>query len=79
MAFCTGLINGGVNVIDVGVVTSPMLSFFCVKRKSKGGMITASHNPKEFNGLKFIDEYGIQLSYDSFLYKLEKINSNKFR
>jgi phosphomannomutase len=35
-------------------------------------MITASHNPKEYNGIKFVDNKGIQLGYDDFLYKIEK-------
>lgn len=73
LAFCVGLVNAGINVVDLGVVTSPMLSFFCHLKKVKGGMITASHNPKEFNGLKFVDENGIQLSYESFLFKVEKL------
>ena len=67
-----GLIDSGVDVIDLGKVTSPILSFYCVKKKTFGAMITASHNPKEYNGVKIIDKKGIQLSYNEGLNKIEK-------
>jgi phosphomannomutase len=39
----------------VGLVTTPMLYFLVTKLKATGGiMITASHNPKEYNGLKVV-------------------------
>lgn len=43
------------NPIQVGLITTPMLYFLVNKFKAKGGiMITASHNPKEYNGLKVV-------------------------
>lgn len=49
-----GLIETGVNIIDLGLVTTPML-YFARKHLNTpcGIMITASHNPKEYNGFKF--------------------------
>lgn len=48
-----GLIEGGANVIDLGLVTTPMYYFAKKSTKVKSGiMITASHNPKEYNGFK---------------------------
>lgn len=53
-ALTQGLIDASVKVIDLGLVTTPML-YFAKKYKKiyTGIMITASHNPKEYNGLKF--------------------------
>jgi len=52
-AFIKGVIASGVSVIDVGEVTTP-LSYFAVHalRTDGGAMVTASHNPAEYNGLK---------------------------
>lgn len=48
-----GLISTGVNVIRLGLVTTPMYFIGLNKLKiDKGIMITASHNPKEYNGFK---------------------------
>jgi phosphomannomutase len=74
-AFANGAIDSGIKVIDLGMLSSPMLSFFCVSAKKKGVMITASHNPKEYNGIKFIDEKGIQLGYTDLLNKLQLLMS----
>lgn len=55
IALTEGLLQGGVNVIDFGVLTTPMLYYATIKKKIKNAvMITASHNTKEFNGLKFL-------------------------
>lgn len=53
MAVISGLLSGGCNVEDVGVVATPTLSFAIKMLKADGGvMITASHNPSEWNGIK---------------------------
>lgn len=52
-AFMEGLTEAGINVIDIGLTLSQILYFAQYHFLSKGGaMITASHNPKDFNGLK---------------------------
>ena len=49
-----GITESGVNVIRLGLVTSPMYYFASDHLNTKCGlMITASHNPKEYNGFKF--------------------------
>ena len=54
-AFCEGLIESGINVNNIGLVTSPLLYFAAKKSKSKSGiMITGSHNPKNYNGIKMV-------------------------
>lgn len=48
-----GLIESGVHVINLGLVTTPMYYYAKLKNKIECGiMITASHNPKEYNGFK---------------------------
>ncbi|MDO9508956.1 MAG: phosphomannomutase/phosphoglucomutase [Thermovirgaceae bacterium] len=61
-----GLTSGGIDVVNLGVVTSPLLYWSLFHLDFNGGvMITGSHNPKEFNGLKLAFEkttlYGDQI------------------
>ena len=49
-----GLLEGGVNVIDVGMVTTPMLYFAAHTLCTSGIQITGSHNPKDYNGFKMV-------------------------
>ncbi len=52
-AFSDGVNSTGVNVIDIGMVTTPILYFSLYNLDVGGGaMITASHNPGEYNGIK---------------------------
>lgn len=49
----------GIDVIDCGLSTTPSVEMAVVKKKANGGIIcTASHNPKQWNALKFLDEKG---------------------
>ncbi len=49
-----GIRDRGVNVIDIGLVSTPLFNFACTELpESAGGiMVTASHNPAEYNGFK---------------------------
>ena len=50
-----GLTEAGADVIDVGLVSTPMSYFAVIEGKFDGGiMITASHNPKDWNGFKLM-------------------------
>ena len=45
----------GINIVNIGIVTSPLLYFAAKKLHSKSGvMITGSHNPKNYNGFKIV-------------------------
>ena len=45
----------GINILNIGIVSSPLLYFAAKKIKSKSGiMITGSHNPKNYNGFKIV-------------------------
>jgi phosphomannomutase/phosphoglucomutase len=52
-AFIAGLNDGGINTWDLGLSMSQVVYYSAYERMTQGAvMITASHNPKEFNGLK---------------------------
>ena len=48
-----GLLESGINVIDYGLITTPMHYYTRYKENTYGIMVTASHNPKDDNGFKF--------------------------
>lgn len=53
-SFISGIIDSGVDAIDIGDTKTPMLYFAVPFCKANGGaMITASHNMKKYNGIKF--------------------------
>jgi phosphomannomutase len=53
-ALIRGLLASGVDVIDVGMVTTPMLYFAANTLARSGIQVTASHNPKDDNGFKLV-------------------------
>ena len=53
-ALVRGLTAAGVDVIDVGQVTTPMLYFAANTLCSSGIQVTGSHNPKDYNGFKMV-------------------------
>ena len=64
-AAIAGLLSTGCNVFDAGMLPSPALQYHVKKSdKTAGVIITASHNPPEFNGIKVIDEDGTELGKD---------------
>ena len=69
--FAKGLTSTGCNVINLGMVTSPMVYFYAWKNKMFGASITASHNPKEWNGLKMVRPSGI--SFINEIVEIKKI------
>jgi len=53
--FCDAVSQYGIDVKNIGLATSPMLYFAAKKENSKSGiMITGSHNPKNYNGIKMV-------------------------
>jgi len=54
-ALMQGFLDSGVNVTALGVIASPLLYFAtCRLDCAQGVMVTASHNPREYNGFKFV-------------------------
>lgn len=58
-ALVAGLLSSGCKIIDYGILPTPVLAYLTKIKHSGGCMITASHNPPEWNGLKFFREDGI--------------------
>ena len=56
--FIEGILSTGCDVIDIGVCPTPVLYFAIHHLKTQGGaMVTASHNPAEYNGFKLMNGY----------------------
>ncbi len=68
-----GLTESGCDVIDIGQCGTEMIYFATAHFKLDGGvMITASHNPKEYNGMKFVRQEARPISGDTGLRELEE-------
>lgn len=67
--FSDGVRDEGGDIIDLGLITTPMLYFAVSKFKYDGGVIiTASHNPNPFNGLKMTRQKAIPLAGDTGIF-----------
>lgn len=61
-AIAAGLCSVGADVLDVGVVPTPAVAYLVGKYKADAGiMISASHNPASFNGIKIFNDDGFKL------------------
>jgi phosphomannomutase/phosphoglucomutase len=61
-AIISALVSIGCNVFDMGILPTPCLQYMTKKLKMDGAiMITASHNPPEFNGVKVIAKDGVEI------------------
>ena len=63
-AVTAGLLSSGCDVVDLGILPTPGVQYAVRKYYDGGVMITASHNPPQYNGLKFLDEDGIGIPDD---------------
>lgn len=78
MALCSGVLSEGANIIDLGVIPTPAISYLIKKYHADGGfVISASHNPSEYNGIKVFNENGYKLA-DEIEDAIEKIMLNNF-
>lgn len=61
-----GLTDAGVDVLNIGAISTDMLYFAVVNYRADGGLvISASHNPRDYNGMKMVREEAIPISGDS--------------
>ena len=73
-ALTSGLTDSGVDVLDLGLCGTEQVYFAAFHLELDGGiMITASHNPIDYNGLKFVRECAKPLSADSGLEDIRRI------
>ncbi len=77
-ALSRGLTDAGVNVADAGLTTTPMIYWGTGKYDFDASvMITASHNPREHNGLKVSAKNVLPVGYDNGLNQVEEMVENE--
>jgi phosphomannomutase len=72
-AVTRGIMDQGADVVNIGMVSTDQYYFACSKLKLPGMMVTASHNPKEYNGFKMVREMPYLLSGDQGIQDLRRI------
>ncbi|MFX1504920.1 MAG: phosphomannomutase/phosphoglucomutase [Promethearchaeota archaeon] len=74
-ALSTGLMETGCNVQDVGVCTTPAIYFLAANNPQIDGgiMVTASHNPIDYNGIKVCNGEGVSFHIDNFFSKIKRM------
>ncbi len=71
---CRGIIDHGANVVDIGMCSSPMLYFAVAHYNNPAGiMITASHNPGQYNGFKLTREHAIPIGGDNGMADIRRL------
>ena len=72
-AIATGINASGKKFINIGICPTPAVPFLIKKEKMSGGiMISASHNPPAYNGIKIFNHYGQKIS-KNWEYKIQKL------
>ncbi len=73
-ALCRGLTAGGADVVDIGICGTEGVYFATFDGGYDGGiMVTASHNPPDYNGMKFVREHSKPISADNGLREIRAI------
>jgi phosphomannomutase/phosphoglucomutase len=75
-AAIAGALSTGLTVIDIGIVPTPSIQYYVRNFADAGIVITASHNPREYNGVKLIAKDGTELSREAEA-EVEKIYFSK--
>lgn len=80
-AFVRGVLSTGCHVQDIGIVPTPVLYFTIVHHEKDGGvMVTASHNPPEWNGFKLCRERGLLIAQGMGMEEIKEITvAERFR
>ncbi len=72
-ALCDGLTSAGATVYDLGICTTPLVYWATARCNFEASvMITASHNPPEYNGMKISGKNALPVGYDNGLKQLEE-------
>lgn len=75
-----GITSMGVDAVDLGLATTSMLYFAVARYRYDGGIIiTASHNPKKYNGFKLVRENAIPISEESGLKEIQRLVRSRFQ
>jgi phosphomannomutase len=75
-----GLTNSGLDVVDIGLVTTPTFYFAVAFYKHDGGIqVSASHNPKDYNGFKLTRARAVPISGETGIMEIkDAVIKNKF-
>src|SRR5215204_6145829 len=66
-----GFLDSGVDIVDIGQITTDMLYYAVGASDYSGGVVvSASHNPKEYNGMKMVREKAAAISSDTGLFDI---------
>lgn len=72
-----GLVDSGVEVLNLGQISTDMLYFAVVHYQTDGGIVvSASHNPAEYNGMKLVRQHAAPLSADTGLFDIRDTIKN---
>lgn len=78
-ALVSGILSEGAEAICVGIIPTPAVAYLTKKYKADAGVvISASHNPVEYNGIKFFSGEGYKLS-DELEDKIQSVIENNFK
>jgi len=73
-AFIEGATSQGADVVDYGMIATDMLYFAVARDRHDGGVqVTASHNPKQYNGMKMVRQEAFPLSGDAGLLEIRQM------
>lgn len=78
-AFMRGVNEVGVDAIDLGLVSSDLVYFASGDRNLPGAMFTASHNPAQYNGIKFCRAGAAPVGEDTGLAEIKKLAAEEVR
>jgi phosphomannomutase len=79
-ALMRGLTDAGVDVLDIGICGTELVYFATFHHELDGGiMVTASHNPPDYNGMKFVRSEVRPISADTGLKEIEALSSKATR
>lgn len=77
-ALKAGLLSMGCDVVDCGVLPTPALQYIVKDKFDGGAMITASHNPPEYNGVKIIEPDGTEMGDEETILLEQRIFDHSF-
>src|SRR5437870_7628440 len=73
-ALIAGFVDAGVNVVDIGGITTDMLYYAVGSSDYSGGIVvSASHNPKQYNGAKMVREKAAAISSETGLFDIRDV------
>ncbi|MEM4089068.1 MAG: phosphoglucosamine mutase [Candidatus Micrarchaeaceae archaeon] len=78
-AVISGLTSTGHDIIDLGTLPVPALQYYCKVKNVPGIMITASHNPPEYNGIKVFSSDGIEVNAETASRIEDLYKSSKYK